>query len=150
MKRSAIQRRTPLRTRPKAPAAPRERRLPAVPEKPAKKWCAVMATPVSFAAARALEKPSTYRSEPWLRAVRSLQSCVLCGAPGVEAAHRNEGKGGATKAHDCWTAGLCRACHQSIDQGKDMTREERRATIDRAIVLTLAELVKAGKVAVVR
>lgn len=31
-----------------------------------------------------------------------------------------------------------------------MTREQRRAEIDRCIVLTLAELVLAGKVAVIR
>lgn len=139
-------RRTPLRSKP--PAAPRERRLPAMPSVRQAGHRAVMATPVSFAVANALDKPTTYRSDAWLRAVRSLQSCVLCGAPGVEAAHRNEGKGGATKAHDCWTAGLCRACHQAIDQGKDMTREERRATIDRAIVLTLGQLALAGKVVV--
>lgn len=147
MKRSALQRRTPLRAKPKAPAAPRERRLPDVPVV-APKPRAVMAAAAN--APRPAPKAVTHRGGDWLAAVRSLPNCVLCGAPGVEAAHRNEGKGGATKAHDCWTAGLCRACHQAIDQGKDMTRDERRAMIDRAIVLTLAELVLAGKVAVTR
>lgn len=109
-----------------------------------------MATPVSFAVAQVVSKPTTYRSEAWLEAVRAIPCCVRCGAPGVEAAHRNEGKGGATKAHDCWTAGLCRTCHQAIDQGKDMTRDERRAEIDRAIVLTLAELVLAGRIVIAK
>lgn len=96
-----------------------------------------------------MPKVQTVRSTSWLSAVRSLPACVLCGAHGVEPAHRNEGKGGAIKAHDCWTAGICRTCHREIDQGTAMTRDERRALIDRAIVLTLAELVLAGKVGVI-
>lgn len=141
-------RRTPLCTKPKA-RPERERSVlvvPAVAPKPR----AVMATTGTVACVSAVERPATFRSEAWLGAVRKLPRCVLCGADGVEPAHRNEGKGGAIKTHDCWTAAICRTCHRAIDQGKEMTREERRAEIDRAIVLTLAQLVLAGKVAVVR
>jgi hypothetical protein len=41
---------------------------------------------------------------------------------------------------------LCPACHDAIDNGNKLSRDERRAQMDRAIVLTLDRLVKAGKV----
>lgn len=87
-----------------------------------------------------------YRSKKWLKAVSELGECVLCGKYGVQAAHRNEGKGMGMKVSDCLTAGLCSACHTEIDQGKILTRDERRARMDRAIVLTLEKLVLSGKV----
>lgn len=87
-----------------------------------------------------------YRSPAWLRAVASLP-CSRCGKEGeTQAAHRNVGKGMASKADDCLTAALCVACHAELDQGRHMTREERRAELDRCIVLTLRELVHAGRV----
>ncbi len=86
------------------------------------------------------------RSEAWLDAVRSIECCVLCGAYGTEAAHRNEGKGKSEKVDDCLTGAICRTCHHEIDQGKNLSRDERRALIDRAIVLTLLELVRRGVV----
>jgi hypothetical protein len=89
-----------------------------------------------------------YRSEKWLQAVRDLGECVCCGAHGVQAAHRNEGKGMGTKVSDALTAALCPNCHFLIDHGVEMTRSERRAEMDRAIVLTLDRLVRAGKVGV--
>lgn len=88
----------------------------------------------------------TYRSAHWLRAVADIECCVLCRRHGVQAAHRNEGKGIGLKADDCLTAALCPECHREIDQGKTMSRDERRATMDRAIVLTLRELVLRGVV----
>ena len=90
-------------------------------------------------------KQPTHRSKPWLRAVASIP-CVLCGAENVQAAHRNEGKGMSLKTDDCWTAALCVQHHQQIDQGKDMTQQERRETMDKAILLTLRELARQGKV----
>lgn len=50
------------------------------------------------------------------------------------------------KQHDCLTAALCPTCHNEIDQGRDLDREERRARMSKAINLTLVALVKAGKV----
>ena len=87
-----------------------------------------------------------FRSERWLQAVRSLENCVVCGAYGVQAAHRNFGKAAGSKTSDCLTAALCPSCHSEIDQGKNMTRDERRAALDAAIVETLEQLVKRGKV----
>ena len=96
----------------------------------------------------AIPKNNPYRSQKWLQAVRELEYCVLCGAYGVQAAHRNEGKGAGMKTSDCLTAALCHECHSEIDQGKNMDRNERRATMNAAIVMTLESLVKSGKVVV--
>lgn len=86
------------------------------------------------------------KNRKWLAAVGSLETCVLCGAYGVQVAHRNEGKGMGMKAGDHMTAALCPACHHEIDNGKDLPLSERRARMDRAIVLTLGEPVRRGLV----
>jgi hypothetical protein len=89
-------------------------------------------------------KQPTYRSTAWLRAVASLP-CVQCGTEGnTQAVHRNQGKGMGIKTDDCLTAALCVGCHSAIDQGKDMTRDERRSVLDFAILMTLAALAKNG------
>lgn len=95
-----------------------------------------------------IPKNKPIRSAKWLQAVRELECCVLCGSYGVQAAHRNEGKGAGMKTSDCLTAALCIPCHSGIDQGKTMTREEKRALMDRAIVLTVEAMVKAGKLVI--
>ncbi|MEM7831902.1 hypothetical protein [Morganella morganii] len=89
-----------------------------------------------------------FRSKKWLQAVREIDCCVLCGRYGVQAAHRNEGKGMGIKADDCLTAALCEECHYRIDNGRDMTREERRSEMDKAIVLTIRKLANEGRLSV--
>jgi hypothetical protein len=96
----------------------------------------------------AVPKDKTFRSEKWLAAVRALEFCVLCGKHGVVAAHRNEGKAMQAKVDDCLTAALCTPCHEAIDSGKGLEREERRARIDSAILLTLVKLARKGVVKV--
>ena len=93
-------------------------------------------------------KVPTYRNQKWLRAVADLGECVLCGSHGVQAAHRNESKSMGAKVDDCLTAALCPTCHSAIDQGKDLSRDQRRSEMDRAIVLTLRQLVLQGRVSV--
>lgn len=93
---------------------------------------------------RSFLKEARHSSEAWRRAVASLP-CVFCG-DAAQAAHRNELKGMGLKTEDCLTAALCPRCHAEIDQGKSMLRETRRAEMDRAIVLTLRELVRKGLV----
>src|SRR3546814_7600491 len=44
--------------------------------------------------------------------------CVLCGAPGVQAAHANIGKGMSIKADDAAVAALCPDHHHEIDHGR--------------------------------
>ena len=87
---------------------------------------------------------SPYRNKKWLEAVRSIECCVLCGAFGTQAAHRNEGKGMGQKASDCLAAALCINCHHEIDNGRDLSREQRRAMMDRAICLTVEQLALRG------
>lgn len=95
-----------------------------------------------------IQKSSPYRSDKWIAAVRSLDCCVQCGKWGVQAAHRNESKGMGQKTSDCLCAALCPECHFEIDNGHAMTKDERHAAMDRAIVLTIERLVQAGKVVV--
>jgi len=106
-----------------------------------------MAVNLSAEQPRAEPKDKPFRSTAWLRAVRSIP-CVFCGAA-VQAAHRNEGKGMGIKADDSLTAALCHEHHAEIDQGSGMTREQRRAEIDRAIVLTVKALARAGRLSIV-
>ena len=85
-----------------------------------------------------------YRSRQWLANVHQLDQCVLCGAWGIQAAHSNQDRGMGQKASDCLCAALCPACHHDIDNGRDMDKQERRALMDRAIVLTIDQLARRG------
>jgi hypothetical protein len=66
---------------------------------------------------------------PKLTKAAQGETCVACGCHSdtVVLAHRNEGKGGAIKSHDCWGLDLCINCHTTYDTGKTMTRDEKRA-----------------------
>lgn len=49
--------------------------------------------------------------------------------------HSNQGihgKGGALKANDLYTVPGCMHCHHELDQGKKLTKDERKAYWDRA------------------
>ena len=70
-----------------------------------------------------------YRSRPLLNACHELP-CQHCGTSDgtVVAAHSNQlrdGKGRGLKAHDYRVAALCYKCHMELDQGKDMSKQER-------------------------
>ena len=91
-----------------------------------------------------IRKENYYRSREWLDAVRKLDCCVLCGKYGVQAAHMNQGKGMGMKQHDCLTAALCPECHHAIDNGKDMTRDERRDAMRDAVLETWVQMAKMG------
>lgn len=121
---------------PRAPLVPRE-----APSR------AVMARRVDLQHAEPVLKESYFHSEAWRRAVAELP-CVLCGKHNeTQCAHRNEGKAGGKKLmDDCWTAAICVTCHSAIDQGSEFDRTERRERMDRAILLTVRELARQGKV----
>ena len=89
------------------------------------------------------------KNSDWLAAVGSIDQCVLCGKWGIQVAHRNKGKGMSKKNPDHLTAALCLECHHEIDNGKALTKDERRARMDEAIVLTLDRLVQSGRLRVV-
>lgn len=88
---------------------------------------------------------TTAADKRWFQAVASLETCSLCGRYGVQVAHRNAGRGMGQKAPAWQTAALCPECHHAIDNGRDMPQAERRAQMDRAIVLTHSRLIDAGK-----
>jgi hypothetical protein len=69
-----------------------------------------------------------------------------CGRP-AQVAHRNQGKGMGLKCDDCQTAALCPDHHHEIDNGRDLTREQRRSLMDAAIVLTITEMARRGLIA---
>lgn len=96
------------------------------------------------------QKHNTFTSEAWLNAVRSIELCVRCGRYGVEAAHRDEGKGMGLKTDDCYTAALCHECHHELGNGKNLPRAERRMEMDRWILATIRLLAVAGKLKAVK
>ena len=70
-----------------------------------------------------------YRSRPILNACRELP-CQHCSAIDgtVIAAHSNQlrdGKGRGLKAHDYRVASLCYTCHMELDQGSNLSKQER-------------------------
>lgn len=72
------------------------------------------------------------------------------GGPG-EPAHANWpifGKGLGMKSHDCFHVPACRACHQALDQGSKLEREDRRMAWLRAYAEYNAALWKRGYVIV--
>lgn len=86
-----------------------------------------------------------FRSEKWLQAVRDIGRCMSCDAVcRPDPAHRNEGKGYGIKQHDSLVAALCRRCHDLLDQGSRLSREERRAFWNRAYARTMEYLTKNG------
>lgn len=84
-------------------------------------------------------------AKSWLAAVGSIEYCVLCHRTyGLQVAHRNQGRGRGQKAPDYETARLCHDCHYSIDSGADLSRDQRRELMHRAIVQTHSILIDRG------
>lgn len=87
----------------------------------------------------------TWRSEKFRRLVSTLD-CGACGATGpCQAAHRNEGKGMGLKVSDALCAALCPTCHYELDQGKSMSKQERRDFWNRAYINTVQQLIEEGR-----
>lgn len=95
-----------------------------------------------------IRKFNYYRSKKHLKNVASLD-CQICGATGfIQAAHSNQmqhGKGRGIKSSDEYTAALCLKCHFEVDQGKDLTKDERQLMWYLAHNLTVAKLCEQGK-----
>ena len=90
----------------------------------------------------------TVRSRRLLNMAKD-QPCVACGAQDgtIVAAHSNlleHGKGAGHKAHDCMSAWLCHRCHSEYDQGKSMTKDEKREFILTMICRTNIRLWQLG------
>jgi len=85
-----------------------------------------------------------YRSDKLLKSVRDCP-CQSCGAMDgtIVAAHSNQmrdGKGRGLKADDYRIAALCYKCHTELDQGKNMSREERLNMFEEAHRATIGWL----------
>lgn len=71
----------------------------------------------------------------------------VCEGGRGEPCHSNQarhGKGGGMKAHDCFYAAGCRACHRELDQGRRLTYEEKVEIWQRAFEETLLLLWQRG------
>jgi hypothetical protein len=93
------------------------------------------------------QKHSYVRSKKLLKLVAGLD-CQACGSGQmVQAAHTNwgGGKGRGIKADDNLVAALCLKCHFEVDQGKDLTKDERQLMWYLAHNLTVAKLCEQGK-----
>ena len=86
------------------------------------------------------------RDADWLSAVRSLECCVRCGSPSIQAAHADIDKGMGQKTDDCTACALCGGCHYELGNGNKLSRDDRRSEMDRCLRLTLIALFRAGKV----
>lgn len=83
------------------------------------------------------------KSKKWLEAVGSIPECMLCGSTeALQVAHNWENKGMGMKAPDYETARLCRECHYELDDGKNMSKDERHMNLSRAIVRTRSYMIK--------
>ena len=85
-----------------------------------------------------------YRNRKLLDACRELP-CQHCGISDgtVVAAHSNQlkdGKGRGLKAHDYRIASLCYKCHMELDQGKDLSKQERTELWEEAHRKTIGQL----------
>ena len=77
--------------------------------------------------------------------------CIGYMPDGCEPAHSNQsihGKGMHHKAHDIYHAAACRECHQEIDQGRKLSREEKAEYWQRGFEKTMLEYWKRGWVVV--
>lgn len=95
-----------------------------------------------------IEKFKYNRSKKLLQNVAALP-CQSCGSEEfVQAAHSNQqkhGKGRSIKASDEFTAALCLKCHYEIDQGKNLSKEERQEKWLKAHKNTVALLLVRGE-----
>jgi hypothetical protein len=85
-----------------------------------------------------------YRNQRLLEIVRNspCQNCETQNGT-VCAAHSNQlrdGKGRSLKAHDFRVAALCFRCHSNLDQGYQMSKEERTEFWEEAHRKTIAWL----------
>lgn len=88
-----------------------------------------------------------YRNEKLLRAVAQMP-CMHCGLQGsTQSAHSNQlrdGKGRGLKAHDYRIAALCFRCHAELDQGKNLSKQERVEIWEEAHRKTVGKLFEDG------
>jgi hypothetical protein len=139
LKRSAPMKQTGFKRKPAMITARAER--PPVPTSRPERFKVGQAI---IAAAEAVKKTDYIRSKK-LREAYRLIPCQNCGREDgtVCCAHSNwseHGKGKSIKACDTRGASLCSTCHHAIDQGSELTGEERRAMWEAAHQRSVVEL----------
>jgi len=93
-----------------------------------------------------------YRNRKLLDKIHEFPICTRCGRSNdgsVVPAHSNQlrdGKGKGIKSHDYRVAALCYTCHMELDQGKDLTKEERLNEWEEAHRVTMGLLFQLGMV----
>jgi hypothetical protein len=72
--------------------------------------------------------------------------CAACGIEDgtVVGAHANINKGMGMKVSDALVAPLCYTCHAELDQGKEMSREEKRDFWNRAYIKNIQYMIENG------
>jgi hypothetical protein len=95
-----------------------------------------------------------YRNKTLLEIVRDIpcQHCQIADGT-VVAAHSNQlrdGKGRGIKSHDYRIAALCYACHMELDQGKNLSKQERVEMWEEAHRKTIGLLFDNGKLQVIK
>ena len=90
-----------------------------------------------------------YRNKKLLKLLRLLP-CMNCGVSDgtVCAAHSNQvahGKGTGLKAPDSMVAALCHKCHYILDNGKSLSKIERREMWNNAYIKTMKALIETEK-----
>lgn len=94
----------------------------------------------------------TFRSRKLLNLANGAP-CMHCGVENgtTVAAHANSqqyGKGMGHKASDAAIAFLCHLCHSRLDQGRDMSKQDRLEMWRAAAVKTYIWLMETGKLKV--
>ena len=95
-----------------------------------------------------------YRNKKLLELCRELP-CQVCGRIDgtVCAAHSNQlrdGKGTSIKAHDYRVAAMCVNCHHSIDNGNNLSKDERREIWELAHRLTIGYMFEHDMIGVLK
>jgi len=95
-----------------------------------------------------------YRNKVLLELIRNIpcQHCYIDDGT-VVAAHSNQlrdGKGRGIKSHDYRIAALCYICHMELDQGKNLSKQERIEMWEEAHRKTIGLLFDNGKLQVTR
>lgn len=97
-----------------------------------------------------------YRNKKLLDLANECEYCQSCGRHGqgtIVAAHSNQlrdGKGRGIKAHDYRIAYLCYDCHNELDAGKNLSREQRKASWEEAHRNTIGWLFQTGHLDVIK
>ena len=93
-----------------------------------------------------------YRNRDLLDLAQHAPNCMCCLVRNdgtVVAAHANHvGKGMGMKSHDFAWAAMCFKCHVWLDQGANLTRQDRRAMWEAAYWRTQEWLWASGKICV--